>query len=463
MEWLGIEHCDYKRYEELFLRPRERHHYIKKTSDSWVEIKHPWNKNLVLKHLGGETIIGLFPAHQVNYLMADIDRHNAEDEASLRLRMEGVIRAIEGDPLIYQSSFSGGIRLCFFLPGLADRNGLCHGFKTLFQERNVTVKPGFVEILAGGKGDRLPFGEGSYLVDPFTLEPIYHLTLKETISEAYNIFQHGKIDIRFEIRKAGQTSISAPQNNSVFDLIVGRLYEEGLYPEITTNEALLKLSWDLIVRKRYSKEEAEKFLTNWILRKHNGLSNRASAGKIDNIIAQIKRIVRKTDPSLAKYPVSRYALRQRKLSLNDVRKIILLADDPKLRLAIFSLLEYCLCFGKKAQEKKERRHYIGNIHVSGKGHVTYGSGFQDNFYCEISKKTLQHLSGFDKANPQIAMQKLEELAVVSLKRQAHPRSHHCRQYWIHFPFDEEDSLKVVSLDEGLSKFNRVNKVKVFGS
>ena len=462
MKLLGIGGSEYERYEEMFLRSREKHYHIRKTPDGWVEIKHPWNRNLVLKHLTGEQTIGLFPATKIDYLMIDVDRHGDKVYSSLRLRKEGIIKAIDGDPLIYQSSFSGGIRLCFFLPSPVDRGVLQQGCRSVFKEKNVTVKPGFVEILAGGKGDRLPFGEGSYLVDPFTLEPIYHLTLKETISETYNIFQHQKIDIPFEIRKTGQTSISAPQSNNVFDLIVSRLYEEGLYPEITTNEALLKLSWDLIVRKRYSKEEAEKFLTNWILRKHNGLSNRSNVGKIDNIIAQIKRIVGKTKPSLAKYPVSRYALRQGKLSLNDVGKIVLLTSDPKLQLAIFSLLEYCLNFGKNLHKERSKKNKIGNKqYVSQKGHVTYRSGFQGNFYCEISKKTLQHLSGFDKANPQIAMQKLEELGVVSLKRQAHPESHHCRQYWIHFSFDEEDSLKVVSLDEGLAKLNMVNKIKVF--
>jgi len=463
MEWLGIDNCDYERYEEMFLRPRERHHYIQKTPSGWIEIKHPWNKSLVLKHLTAERTIGLFPAHQLDYIMVDIDRHNNEDETTLRSRMKGVAEVIEGDPLVYQSSFSGGIRLCFFLPQPLDRCILSKGCRRLFQQKNLIVKPGSVEILAERKGDRLPFGEGSYLVDPFALEPIYHLTLRDTISEAYKIFLYQKIDIPFGLQTSDRDPVIYPPRESVFDLIVTQLYEEGLHPDITTNEALLKLSWDLIVRKGYSKEEAEHFLVSWIRQKHNGLSNRVNSGKMHNIIAQIRRIVQRVNPGLAKYPVSRYALRKKKLSLNDVRKIVVLTNDPKLRLAIFSLLEYCLNFRKNLHKRRSEKTKIGNKHyVSERRDVTYRSGFQKNFHCDISKKTLQHLPGFDKANPQITMQKIEELAVVSLKRQAHPRSHHCRQYWIHFPFDEEDPIKVVSLDEGLAKLkeNRGNGYEV---
>ena len=461
---MGIEDCDYERYEEMFLRSREKHRYISKTADSWMETKHPWSRNLILRHLTGERTIGLFPAHQVDYLMFDIDRHREKDETSLIPRMDAVMGVMDGDPLVYQSSFSGGIRLCFFLPGLADRKGLCHGFKTLFQERNVTVKPGFVEILAGRKGDRLPFGEGSYLVDPFTLEPIYHLTLKETISEAYNIFQHGKIDIPFDLQSPSLTPVFGPQGSGIFDQIVIPLYEKGLHPDISTNDALLKLSWHLVVRRGCSKEEAERLLINWIQQKHNRCSKRVNSGKLEYVFDQIRRIVKGVDPNRARYPVCRYAVREKKLSLSDVGKIISLTDDPKLQLGLFSLLEYCLNFGKNLHKERSKKNNIGNKqYVSDREGVTYRSLFQKNFYCEISKKTLQRLPGFGKANPQIAMRRIEELGIVSLKRRAHPQSHHCRHYWIHFAFDEEDSLKVVSLDEGLAKLNMVDRIKVFSS
>ena len=457
MNRLGIGDCDYQRYEDVFLRAKDKHRYIMKTEDSWVEIKHPWNRNQILSHLAGERTIGLFPANQLDYLMIDIDRHNDEDEAHLKSRIQKITEVIEGDPLTYQSSYSGGIRLCYFLEKPVAREELFHGFKNFFQQKNLTVEPGVVEILASRKGDRLPFGEGSYLVDPFNLEPIYHLSLNETIAIAYNVFQHQKIEIPFEILRVDQTLVSNTRNESVYDCIVCWLNEEGLYPEITTNEALLKLTWDLIVRRMYSKEEAEKFLINWVHQKHNGLSNRFNAGKVDQIIDQIRRIVKETDPGLARYPVSRYARREKKLSLTDVRKIILLAENPKLQLAIFSLVEYCLCFGKKAQTRNEDKPLISNLYVSGIEDVTYRSGSVGDFYCEISKKTLQHLPGFDKANPQKTMQKIIDLGVLSLKREAHPDSHHCRQFWVHFKFEENDPVKVMSLDEGLFKLKQLHR------
>ena len=203
MKALGIEDCDYQRYQEMFLRPRDNHHYILKTEDSWVEIKHPCNKNHVLRHLTGEQTIGLFPATQLDYLMIDIDRHSNERGAVIKSRIKKVTEVIEGDPLTYMSSLTGGIRLCYFLEKSVPREVLHQGFKDYFQQKSVIVTPGLIEVLASKKGDRLPFGEGSYLVDPFDLELIYHLTLKETIAEAYKAFQYQKIEIPFEILRVG--------------------------------------------------------------------------------------------------------------------------------------------------------------------------------------------------------------------------------------------------------------------
>ncbi len=87
---LGVEDSDYQKYEDIFLRPRERHHYLIHTQDSWMERKRSWNRNLVLRHLAGEQTIGLFPADWIDYLMIDIDRHDNESEANLRSRIKEV-------------------------------------------------------------------------------------------------------------------------------------------------------------------------------------------------------------------------------------------------------------------------------------------------------------------------------------------------------------------------------------
>jgi hypothetical protein len=457
MTRLGIEESDYQEYEEMFLRPRQKHNYLLKTSDSWVARKHPWSKNQVLRHLTGEQIIGLFPADCIDYLMIDIDRHRGESTTTMLSRINQVRELFDDDPLIYQSSYSCGIRLCYFLQNSTPQVKLHQGCKELFKQNNLTIQPGVIEILASKKGDRLPFGEGSYLLDSFDLEPIYHLTLKETISLAYEVFRYQKIELPFETQKEDELLVVTSQGTGVFNVMVNRLYEEGLYPGITTNDALLMLSWDLQIRKAYSKAETERILVSWVKTKHNGLSDRYNSGKIDQTITQITRIVSTTDIEKASFSGSRYALREKRLSLNDIRKIVSITQDPKLRLAIFSLLEYCLCFGKRTQDRKRDKEFISNLYVSERGYVTYRSGFTEDFYCEISKKTLQHLPGFDKANPQIIMKKILDLELLSLKRKAHPESHHCRQYWVHFKFDENDPTKVVSLDEGLLLLEHVRR------
>lgn len=454
MTQLDIEGSDYERYEEMFLRSREKGHFITRINGEWREVKHPWGKNHVLRHLTGERTIGLFPAARIDYLMIDIDRHNEEEETLIRSRVNQVIEVMRGDPLIYQSSFSGGIRLCFFLPVEIGREALLLGCKSLFQHKGVVIKRGSVEIMAKRTGDRLPFGEGSYLVDPYNLEPIYHLTPRETILQSYRAFQYQKVDIPFTVHKQNGILVPDWQGMGVYNQVVSRLLDHGLCPETSTTTALMKLSWDLIVRKGYSKEETERYLVSWIREKHNGLSNRGNQGRIDDIFRQIERIVQRTDPGKARYSGSRYAVRKKKLSLSDLRKIVSMTDDRKLQLALFSLLEYCLNFGKTHSGKTSKKTKISNLYVSENGHVTYVSGFQTDFYCEVSQQTLRHLNGFDKANPQTTMQQIEKLGVISLKRRAHPRSHSCRHYWVHFRFNEDDPIQMVSLEEGLAKLRR---------
>ncbi|MGB7062820.1 MAG: hypothetical protein WBF13_10785 [Candidatus Zixiibacteriota bacterium] len=451
MKELGIDKIDYERYEEMFLRSREGGHFIILTDGRWSEVKHPWSKGQILRHLTGERTIGLFPAAYIDYLMLDIDNHDNQDEGSLQPRVKAIVGAIEGDPLIYQSSSSGGIRICFFLPEPVAREVLLRGCKDYFQQKNVVVKPGWIEVMTGRKGDRLPFGQGSYLVDPFTLEPIYHLTLTETILKSHDVFEHHLMVLPFDCQSQAQISVPDSQGDGVYSRIVTRLLEDGLYPEIDTNDALMKLSWDLIVRQGCPKPEAERFLVNWIQHKHNGLSNRTNSGRVDDIFAQIGRIVRRTDRNKARYSGSKYARREKRLSLSDVRKILALAENPKIWLVLFSLLEYCLNFRKEYSGRTGTGNKISNSYVSENPNVTYGPGFQGEFYCEIAKKTLQHLPGFDKANPQIMMREVLGLGVLSLKKEAHAQSHSCRHYWVHFRFNEEDPVKVVSLEEGLAK------------
>jgi hypothetical protein len=455
MEWLGIDDRDYRKYEEMFLKCREQHHFITPPYGKWIEIKHAWKKNDVTRHLTGGRTIGLFPAAQIDYLMIDIDRHNQENHDLIKSRIDQVIETIGGDPLIYQSSFSRGMRLCFFLPKPVAKQALYKGCKGLFQRSSLVLKSGSVEIMATRTGDRLPFGEGSYLVDSFTLEPIWHLTPQQTITEAFKVFQFQKVGLPFNVCEQAGILVPDWQGGGIFNQTVSRLLDEGLYPEITTNRALMWLSWDLICRKRCSKEETKYYLRNWIQEKHNRCSKRVNSGNIENIFAQIERIVKGTDRSKAKGQGSRYAVREKKLSLTDVRKIVSLTHDPKLQLALFSVLEYCLNFGKTQTKNK-----IGyKTYASENDPVTYVSEFQEKFYCEIAQENLRHLNGFDKANPQMTRKQIEKLGVLSLKRESHPRSHHCRQYWVHFRFDGSDPVRVVSLEEGLAKLQGTCKVK----
>lgn len=455
LQKLSIGWEEFESYLKIFTEAREKYRFILKRKAGWVEFKHQWNEHLILDHLLRIKTVGLFPNTQIDYLMLDLDCHNTESLTSLIGRNRIVKEAFDGDPLSYQSSISGGIRICYFLSKPWPRELVFSWAERRLLRVGAELRPGEIEIRAAKNGDRLPFGEGSELVDPFTLEPIHHLTLKEEIRYADCVWQHQKLEIDLkpadlfirELRTCGAGQ---------FSLTVARLYEEGLFPEITTNEAFLKLSWDLLVRQSFPKEEAKRYLRSWIRQKHNGLSNRFNKGRLDLLDKHIKRVISTTNPGLASYRGSKHSRRDKRLSLTDAERIVNLIKDSKLQLATFSLLEYCLNFGKESKEKKE---IISNLYGAGQSPVTYGAELGQNipglrskesFYCPISKQTLRHLPGFDKSNPRSTLLQVIDLKLISLKRNAYLAAHKCREYWVHFPFDGSDPTKVVSLDEAKS-------------
>lgn len=452
---LSIGWEEFESYLKMFTEAREKYRFILVRKTGWVEFKHQWNEHLILDHLLRIKTVGLFPNTKIDYLMLDLDCHNTESLISLISRNRIVKEAFDGDPLSYQSSISGGIRICYFLSKPWPRELVFSWAKRRLLRVGAELRPGEIEIRAAKNGDRLPFGEGSELVDPFTLEPIHHLTLKEEIRYADCVWQHQKMEIDLKPDDLFMRELKTCGAGQ-FSLTVARLYEEGLFPEITTNEAFLKLSWDLVVRQNFPKEDAERYLRSWIRQRHNGLSIRFNRGRLDLLDRHITRVTSRINPALVSFQGSKYSRRNKRLCLTDAKRIISLIDDSRLQLAIFSLLEYCLNFGSKSKEKKE---LISNLYGAGPRPVTYGAeqgqyisflGPKENFYCPISKQTLRHLAGFDRSNTKLTLSRIIDLRLISLKRNAHPAAHKCREYWVHFPFDESDSTKVVSLDEAKS-------------
>lgn len=449
---LGLNGADLNLYLKMFTETREKQRFLIMAREGWREVKYPWSKDLILDHLSYRETIGLFPGHSIDYLMIDIDNHDSKTLQQLHRTANRVKDAFPGDPLSYQSSYSGGLRICYFLDNRIQRDLLLNWAESQLRSGGVSLGPGTVEIMANKKGDRLPFGDRSFLLDPLTLEPIYHLTLAEKIRFAGQIWQHQKMAVILPIPE-GVKSPTGTCYRGDFVELVARLNDEGLFPGITTNDSFLKLGWDLIVRQGCPKKEAERYLQSWIRQKHNGLSNRFNKGRLDLLDKHITRVISSIKLGLVSYQGSKYSRRNKRLSLTDAKQIISLTADSRLQLATFSLLEYCLNFRKESTEKKE---LISNLYGAGQSPVTYGAEIRENdprlrtptnFYCPISKKTLRHLTGFDRSNPKSTLSRIIDLGLISLKRNAHPAAHKCREYWVLFPFNESDPARVVSLDE----------------
>lgn len=451
---LGVSVEEYIRYHSMFCKNRMQYKYIKKTKDGWSQSNYSWDNNLILRHLLEEATIGLFPANQIDYLIFDIDNHTTQMTESIEHRCREIITAINRDYLIYTSSYSGGMRICYFLDKSYPKEQVNAYAKNILSESGIPVKSGHIEIMAGKKGDRLPFGEDSYLVDFVIYEPLYDVTLSQRIKEAWELSSADRLCIPEST--SFHTNLKHP--NSDFIEIVTRLYEQGLYPEISTNDALMKLCWDYRTRFSNTAEETASFLKYWIKQRHNGCSDRINAGKISIIEEQIERIVKNYNPKHKKYQKLKRS-NDKKLKINDIKLICSLSSEYKIQLAIFSLLEYVKNKGKlidsidisKISDKDLKTYLISNLYVTGFQQLSVYS-------CEIPYKSFKIFPGFDKTYPNKTKDKLIELGLLEPWKREHKDSNRCRTYKIYFNFDKE-SEEVGSLDEGILKLNSIDEIK----
>jgi len=296
---LGLTDMLFETYLHMFSSNRLEFKYIyrPKDSDNWITSKYRWTKNLVARHLTREDTIGLFPADFIDFMMFDIDNHESQ-QMSVHERTTIIRDLFPTEPLVYQSSISGGIRVLYFLDELCPSEVVKEFATDNLKKVGLSHRSGYVEIKADRSGDRLPFGDGSYLLDWHTLEPLYSLTLSETIKYFKEIYDGDKLHIPRKDWKMWEVT----GNEKVS--VVNRLIEEGLWDEITTNEAFQKLTYHLLAIKRQSPAEAKRWLKAWIRNNHNGFSDRANSGKLDELDSQIDRWIDGFDLSKLKSPPS---------------------------------------------------------------------------------------------------------------------------------------------------------------
>lgn len=443
LEELQITEADFKNYLQLFCGCRLRDSYAFLT-DTWHERKGKWWPGLIKQHLLGEKTVALRFDLAVDTLIIDLDNHGPRITDSVESRCRSIQDAFDSEALIYTSSDSGGLRMCYFLDRSYYRDDVILFAREKLEQAGLVIKSGIVEIRLGKGPDRLPFGKGSYLVDSLTLDPQPQLSLSAMIHSAESLRENHRLAVKAPLRhKPKRTSMSNEERFALAEY----LEKYGLPATLSTNDALLALNLWLMGANRLAADEASEWMKDWIRRMHNGHSQKASAGRWGDLDTQIDRIVAGFKPTKFRENKARETKLNRKLSLGDVEQLCHIIKDQRTLRAAFALLEYVKNRGKLVDlsELSEDRK-LPALPTSICNYIVVG--FQQVWLCEIPYIMLQSLDGLGKEQPNKMLQRLRRIGLV--KPWLHPSREHrkSRTYLISFTFDNS-TRPVSSVYQGL--------------
>lgn len=448
---LAITPSSLEDYRSLFLEDRLPNRYAAR-KDGWPMVRHRWADHHVLRHFAGLITVGLYWAEFVQTLMLDFDKHGDRTRDEMRDTVRVVLRSIPGEWLVYHSSQSGGIRAISFLDQPISRVSAQNWLVAQLKAAGLGHLPGIVEARMIGSPDRLPFGCGSPLVDPITLDPIFDLSLAQTITHSADFRNLNRIATREIIDANRERAASASDPNEEWGYRSRRLLADGLYPEIETNQAIRDLMFYYRVCKRQNQAEAVASIREWIRGNHNRLSNKYNAGRIDLIDKLIEKTGHCFDPSKVNWERTGHASRSappEPLTRADLVELLCYPLDYKGLVAAWHLLAWCRGNLRYTREKtkKNSKPYVPRI-CEQNGHITYVPRFSWNQYAEIPVVLLEALPGFPKSNTRPMMEHFCAVRLFEIRKDYHLDSHSCRHYWVRFTYADTGSQVVPSLEAG---------------
>lgn len=451
---LQIGQDDLTLYKSIFLSDRIRFKFHALNEDgSWPMRSFRWSYSDVLRHLCGECQIAISFESRVHVIVLDIDCHGDRHRSRAVETARGAVLAIPGDPFVYQSSNSGGVRLIWFLDKLYNRDEVDRWVRQELANAGIAVLSGICEVRLGGAPDRIPFGSFSMPIDPITYEPIWNLTLAESIrlAELHRANNHIILD--------GLISDPVKINNGDYrsDRLVSICLKNGLPADVSTNDCLLELARHFRQRMGMDKIVVREKLKNWIAQKHNGYSERINRGRIESVYKQIARIIK----SLRAAPFVVGAVTDR-VGLTKAEMEALLTLELNLRQ--FRALFAILCLARQKLMKSAHSTYSPDsspLHTYKKGTNKWGRKLTDSWgvtngaenschvFLDISKKLLRSIGVPGSANTRDFVQLIEGLGILVLKRKPWPDGHKCAQYWVNYPFDVNGVSRYSDFDEAL--------------
>lgn len=443
LEELCITEKEFKTYLELLCGCRLRNSYAL-LDNEWHERKGKWWPGLIKQHLLGERTVALRFNLAVNILILDLDNHGPCITDSVESRCRSIQAAFDAEALIYTSSDSGGLRMCYFLDQLYYKDDVALFAREKLEQAGMVIRSGIVEIRLGKTPDRLPFGKGSLLVDELTLNPQPELSLSAMIHAAESVKENHALSVKAPVRHKPQNPTMSKEERFA---LAGYLERYGLPATVSTNDALLALNLRLMGQMLLQADEASEWMKDWIRRRHNGYSRRVNTGRLKELDARIDRIVAGFKPTKFKGNRTKETKSDGQLSLGDVEQLCNSIEDQKVLRAAFSLLEYVKSRGKLVDpsELSEDRK-LPALPTSICNYIVVG--FQQVWRCEIPYTMLQKLDGFGKQQPNRMLRRLQSIGLVKPWLH-HSREHHkAKTYLISFTFDNS-TRPVSGVYEGL--------------
>ena len=464
LERLGITESGFSNYKSLFLNSRIPRGFSERMPDgSWPKNPWKWDDPLILRHLCGEKTLAVQFGDKVDQLVFDIDckrERGREDAIDTTL---DILNKFPGKPLIYQSSDSGGIRILYFLSQSVSRTAAMEKATNMLASAGIAVRAGLCEVRLGKSPDRLPFGQGSMLLDCITLEPIYRLSLSETLKIAV---EH-RLGFSLDPRELGITGSDKDRTrHSEYSVIIKKCLAKGLTNEHTTTECLQKLAWYGRVELKMSNLELIEWLCNCISEWHNNKSDRVNDGRISVVFSQINRIVTnlRARPSSANVFVQPVGL-----SEQEVRHLLNFSTSYTVLRGAFIVLCYSKAQILGNSVKKRLGQGGGGTNkwgtvFSSREDIPNGARIFKPNYIELGKKTLRRLEVPWSNNTGRIIGELIQMGILVQKRKPWLDGHKVRQFWVNFPFDWSVGSTQTDFDNALlAVLGSVEIRKRFGS
>nr|MBC8193412.1 hypothetical protein [FCB group bacterium] len=380
---------------------------------AWNKAKNPYpiQYDDVLDHLKGKNWVSVEQRDFSPLFCIDID-FKAKNFKKRYLDMVEILP----NPLVVRSSESRGLHLYYFITNKASKRSIHESVKFLMASNGLMEKPGKYEIFPGVTTFlRLPFGEGSFLVDPITLESL-NLDLYETIGR---VMDHPRIELPPRAPKTKIIIHRKKSSEGTSDRIYRAkgLLENGITELGTRNISLLLLVQYFMLDLKYTSSETESLILDWLdsfqHESEDWLNNPKS------VTSQVTSMVKRFDE--IKYSSTHF--KRDPLSLQDVQNIISYFEDQQ----------------PWGAEVYRQQHFIFDL-LS-----WYAS--QDQAEVDLAFNFVRRFEGGSQKTAKRRMEFCESNGILIKTRRHDWLNRKSRRYKVNFEY--EDGTQVRSLTEGI--------------